>query len=231
MKNVLIVGSSSRLAISFMKKYESEYEFYGIDCKIGELKIKKENFFRCNIEQLNYNKLDEFLGKINVELDVVLFCQGVNFQKSIFNITNEEINSTFEVNVMSSIKIVSSIKNFIKNAVIIFYASQNGIVGHEDRIDYGSSKAAIIQLTKNLAIDFSKHEEYNSSFYCISPGYIDYGENIEQWATTTKLFDRNITKCGVNFLEIVDFTNYLISSGKRSLNGHNFILDNGYTIR
>lgn len=61
---------------------------------------------------------------------------------------------------------------FKEQVAIVLIGSQNGVVGHEQRIDYGPSKAALIQLAKNLTLDFEKDQEKDIKVNVVSPSYI-----------------------------------------------------------
>ena len=63
--------------------------------------------------------------------------------------TNEAWDKTFDINIKSFVFLLKSIYSSLSHRVsIVSVASQNGIVAHEDRIAYGTSKAALIHLTK-----------------------------------------------------------------------------------
>jgi 3-oxoacyl-[acyl-carrier protein] reductase len=66
------------------------------------------------------------------------------------------------------------LKNMIENKSghIINTASIAGVVGLIDRVDYSASKAALIGMSKALAMEVG---EYNVLVNCVSPGAINRG--------------------------------------------------------
>jgi NAD(P)-dependent dehydrogenase (short-subunit alcohol dehydrogenase family) len=112
-------------------------------------------------------------------------------------------------------------------------ASQNGVVGHEDRISYGTSKAALIQLSKNLTIDFAKYSEKDIRINSISPSYVHTKENEESYFNTypgKKMLERIPTRTLVPPHEVAALIDFLLSKKCKSIRGQNIIIDNGYTI-
>ena len=89
---------------------------------------------------------------------------------------------------------------------------------------YAASKAAIIQLTKYYAVNLTKH---NIRVNCISPGGIFNNQN-------TKLIKNYIKKVPLkrmaNIKEIIGSVELLLSDKSKYINGHNLIVDGGYTI-
>ena len=89
---------------------------------------------------------------------------------------------------------------------------------------YAASKAAIIQLTKYYAVHLSK---YKIRVNCISPGGIFNNQN--------KKFIKNYIKKVplkriADLYEVVNGVKILIKNESKYINGHNLIIDGGYTI-
>ena len=89
---------------------------------------------------------------------------------------------------------------------------------------YAASKAAIIQLTKYYAVHLSK---YKIRVNCISPGGIFNNQN--------KKFIKNYTKKVplkrmADLYEVVNGVKILMKNESKYINGHNLIIDGGYTI-
>ncbi len=89
---------------------------------------------------------------------------------------------------------------------------------------YAASKAAIIQLTKYYAVNLNK---YNIRVNCISPGGIFNNQN-------AKLINNYVKKVPLkrmaNINEIIGSVKLLLSNKSKYINGHNLVVDGGYTI-
>ena len=89
---------------------------------------------------------------------------------------------------------------------------------------YAASKAAIIQLTRYYAVKLS---DYNIRVNCISPGGIFNNQNKKLVKNYTKKVP---LKRMANMNEIVGSVNLLLSDKSNYINGHNLIVDGGYTV-
>jgi NAD(P)-dependent dehydrogenase (short-subunit alcohol dehydrogenase family) len=95
------------------------------------------------------------------KVDVLFNCVGFVHQGTILECEEKDFDFSFNVNVKS---MYFMIKNIIpkmikqKSGVIINVASVvSSIKGVKDRFAYGTTKAAVIGLTKSIAVDFLKH--------------------------------------------------------------------------
>jgi Tropinone reductase 1 len=91
-------------------------------------------------------------------LDIYVNNAGTNIRKKLADYTYEEINSLIEINYRTAIELSRKFYPMLrksKQANIIFISSVAGIDHIRTGAIYGSSKAAIIQLTKNLAVEWA----------------------------------------------------------------------------
>lgn len=175
MKNLLVVGSAGYLGRSYIEKNKEKYNFWGID-KVKNTScpdfIKQE--FIADVTNLNnIRKIRKKLECERIKLDSLLFSVGINPFQSFYSIDEEIWDYTFSVNLKSIVFMIKELYPLFKEQVaIVLIGSQNGVVGHEQRIDYYPSKAALIQLAKNLTLDFEKDQEKDIKVNVVSPSYI-----------------------------------------------------------
>ncbi len=116
--------------------------------------------------------IKEILEKFG-QIDILVSCVGVAVPKSFLDISANDFEKTMALNLQSAIylsKLVipEMVKN--KDGVIIYLASIAGVRGNKNLGLYGISKAGLIQLARNLAVEFGPD---NIRINTISPGMID----------------------------------------------------------
>jgi len=236
MKNLLVVGSAGYLGRSYIEKNIEKYNFWGID-KVKNTScpdfIKQE--FIADVTNLNnIRKIRKKLECERIKLDSLLFSVGINPFQSFYSIDEEIWDYTFSVNLKSIVFMIKELYPLFKEQVaIVLIGSQNGVVGHEQRIDYGPSKAALIQLAKNLTLDFEKDQEKDIKVNVVSPSYI-LNQSNKQLLTESfegkKLLKKIPLKKFVQLEDVVAAIDFLLSDRSKAIRGQNIIVDYGYTI-
>ncbi|WP_225360934.1 SDR family NAD(P)-dependent oxidoreductase [Limosilactobacillus reuteri] len=151
----------------------------------------------------------------------------------IFSISSEEWENTYNVNLKSAVFILKELLNYMSNTTsIVLVASQNGVVAHENRIDYGTSKSALIQLAKNLSVDFTHIKNKDIRINCLSPSSIENKNNQPylKSAAGKKLLQKIPYRKFVTLNDTSNAISFLLSSKSKAMRGQNLILDYGYTI-
>lgn len=191
-KVALITGSSKGIgeatAIEFAKKGYSVVINYLTDKKNAqkiasylEQEYKTETLvIKADVsdEKQVKNMVEETINKFG-KIDVLVNNAGIAIDKEFEDRTVEDWKRTLEVNTIGTFlvsKYVSEnmLKN--KNGKIINISSTNGInTLYPSSIDYDASKAAIINLTYNLAIQFAPYINVNA----VAPGWVNTPMNAE----------------------------------------------------
>lgn len=236
MENLLVVGSAGYLGRSYIEKNKEKYNFWGID-KVKNTScpdfIKKE--FIADVTNLkSIRKIRKKLEHEKVKLDSLLFSVGINPVQSFYSIDEEMWDYTFSVNLKSIVFMIKEFYPLFKEQVaIVLIGSQNGVVVHEQRIDYGPSKAALIQLAKNLTLDFEKDQEKDIKVNVVSPSYILNQSNkklLTESFEGKKLLKKIPLKKFVQLEDVVEAIDFLLSDRSKAIRGQNIIVDYGYTI-
>ena len=142
--------------------------------KIETLVIKADV---SNEEQVK-NMIQEIINKFG-RIDVLVNNAGIAIDKEFEDRTVEDWKRTLEVNTIGTFLVSkyaseNMMKN--KNGKIINVSSTNGInTFFPSSIDYDASKAAIINLTYNLAIQFAPYINVNA----VAPGWVNTEMNKE----------------------------------------------------
>lgn len=130
-----------------------------------------------NEEQVK-NMMQEIINKFG-RIDVLVNNAGIAIDKEFEDRTVEDWKRTLEVNTIGTFLVSKyASENMMKNksGKIINISSTNGInTFFPSSIDYDASKAAIINLTYNLAIQFAPYINVNA----VAPGWVNTEMNKE----------------------------------------------------
>ena len=150
----------------------------------------------------------------------------------------ESWSRVLDVNVRgcaSMVKYVGPILKKQNSGSIINIASTLGVIAMPNMCPYAASKAAVIQLTRNLALDLGA---FNIRVNSISPGLVDVpsvdamvkqsgltGEQLRHIVSSATCLKRN---CEAQ--EIANLVVFLVSDLCQFMTGANLIVDGGNTI-
>ena len=116
------------------------------------------------VEGLVKDVYDEF-GSIDVLLNIA----GYAAPDALLDTTNEDIETTFMVNVFSMIVITRECVKYMRNhpSKIVNVASTAGVTSRPGWLTYAASKAAVISMSNTLSDELA---EYQIKVYSVSPG-------------------------------------------------------------
>ena len=242
-KVVLITGSSRGLgrsiAISFAKeganviinykssKKEAEalYEIistYGQEYMCIQADVSKEDEVKSMIEQIieKYGRIDILINNAGIAIDNEFEDREVSDWKD-----------TLDTNLIGVFLTSKYAGKYMKNqeyGKIVNISSTNGIdTTYTYSIDYDASKAALINLTRNLAIEFSPNVNVNA----VAPGWIDTEMNNDlpiEYLKEEK--SKILVKRFAEPEEIANVVLFLASEKSRYIVGETIRVDGGLKI-
>lgn len=186
MKKILITGAGKRvgreLALLFAKNKWEVIIHYN-KSEQGALNTQNEivsNGGKCHIFQTDISVVSEIESKFPKAFsnfgvpDVLINNSGIFPQsKSIYEISNEDIDKALNINTKSILFISKEFAKFAKSgSKIINIHSLGSLEIWKNRIDYNLSKSAGLNLTKSLARELAP----NISVNAINPGYVELEE-------------------------------------------------------
>ena len=183
---------------------------------------------KAEIKQLVEQSL-EIYGKI----DILVSCVGVAKPNPFFDINVEDFEKTMSLNLQSAIyltKLVLPQMQQRKDGSIVYLASIAGVRGNKSIGLYGISKAGLIQLARNLAVEFGPD---NIRVNSISPGMID--TPFSQGLMSNDDFMKKrmaltpLRRVG-SVTEIAGVAVMLASKAGGFITGQNILVDGGTTI-
>lgn len=168
MKKVLITGSSKGIGKQIgLDLLDQNYFVYFNGRTLVPISTKLDwAFLQADLSEvsqlIHFTKIDE--------LDVLILNAGVTDRTKFGEITLENWNHVFNVNLTNQFFLIQDLKDKIKdNGRIIFISSISGLTTDSVSIAYGVSKAAINMLVPYLAKEFAQR---NITVNAIAPGYI-----------------------------------------------------------
>ena len=177
------------------------------------------------------NQIKEGMKRILSEkknIDVLINNAGVP-HGALFTMTSiSKLKEVYEINLFAQIKIMQLVARQMmrqKSGCIINMCSVGGIETNPGYLAYGSSKAALIWVTKSVSRELGK---YNIRVNGIAPGLIDTDMgNYKSEEELNKVLDRmSLNRVGQPE-EIAKAALYMASKDAAYMTGHIMILDGG----
>lgn len=194
-------------------------EAIGVECDIGN---------KGDIDVLFQQAISTF-GKI----DILVNCVGIAPIGSFLEINQENFEKTMALNLQSAIyltKLILPQMQAQKDGAIIYLASIAGVRGNRHLGLYGISKAGLIEMARNLAVEFGPD---NIRVNTISPGMINtpFSESLmkNEEFMKKRLAQTPLRKVG-EVEEIAGVAVMLASKAGGFITGQNIIVDGGTTI-
>lgn len=196
---------------------EKEYEIKALCIKAN---VSNEN----EVKNMIRNIINEF-GRI----DVLVNNAGVAIDKEFEDRTIDDWKQTLNVNLIAPFIVSKYVGNEMlknKSGKIINISSTNGINSFfPTTIDYDASKAGLINLTHNLAIQFAPYINVN----CVAPGWVNTDMNkdlpeelVEE--ETNRIYKKRFAEPS----EIAKVVTFLASDDAEFINDEVIKVDGGY---
>ena len=178
-KKILITGATGGIGKALVKKFLSlDGNVLATGTKIEKLDALKKEFPKINVLKFDisdHSKIEEFIENVSSQLtglDVLVNNAGINMDNLSLRMKDEEWKKVIDINLGSTFFLCKyAIKKMLKNKYgrIVNITSIVGHTGNLGQSNYAASKAAIIAMSKSLAIEYAKK---NITINCVSPGFI-----------------------------------------------------------
>lgn len=240
-KTVMITGSNRGIGKELVKIFaENEYDVWACARKQSDEfeeqlnKISVENNTCIKPVYFDLSSPEEIKSGIRTILsdkkpiDVLINNAGIAYG-SLFAMTSmEKMREVYEVNVFAQVQIMQMIaRQMMKQnkGCIINMCSVGGIETSSGYLAYGSSKAAMIWITKAVSKELGR---YNIRVNGIAPGLVDTDMgNYKSDEELQKVLDRMSIKRMGNPEEIAKAALYIASEDAGYMTGHILVLDGG----
>ena len=179
-KNIIVTGATGGIGNAIVEKlHENGANILATGTKVEKLDKLKKKFNQIKILQFDISQLDKIENFIEVgskelkgNLDCVINNAGITQDNLAIRMNLYEWKKVIDINLSSTFLICKfAIKKMLKNkkGKIINITSVVGHTGNLGQSNYTASKAAVVAMSKSLALEYAKK---NININCISPGFI-----------------------------------------------------------
>jgi len=173
------------------------------------------------------------LGRV----DVLVNNAGITLRKKAVDITAAEWETVIATNVTGTFFMSQQMGRHLigtgRPGCIINMASTYGVVGFPERAAYGISKAAIMHMTRMLAIEWAPH---GIRVNAIAPGRVETNSPMRVSTSTNPQYleaarNRVPLRRFASSEEVAEAVRYLASPGASYITGQTLFLDGGLTAQ
>ena len=191
-KVVLVTGASKGIgkatAIEFARKDYNVVINYHLDDN-GAEEVKKYIIENYDVDVMVYkadvskedevkNMVDRIVNRFG-KIDVLVNNAGIAIDTTFEDKTVENFKRTIDVNLIGAFIVAKEVGKYMikeKKGSIVNVASNNGLETYYPMsLDYDASKAAMISLTHNLAVEYAPYIRVNA----VAPGWVNTDMNKE----------------------------------------------------
>ena len=170
------------------------------------------------------------LGRI----DVLVNNAGIRCRKAFGNFSRAEFAAVLEVNLAAAFFASQAVLPAMRvqgGGRIIHVASQHGSVASEENALYGTTKAALIHLARNMAYELAPQ---GIQVNTVSPGPIATQYNLDTWGRQPGKLEMMTARVPAGRMglpeEVAEAIVFLATTRGSYIHGHDLVVDGGYVI-
>lgn len=180
-------------------------------------------------------------GVATAKPDVLFNCAGFVHHGTVLDATDEEWDFAFDLNVRSMMRMMQAVLPGMlengKGSIVNMSSALSSIIGAPNRFIYGTTKAAVIGMTKSVAVDYIKQ---GIRCNCICPGTVEspswhervkaLGEEMGSYDAALEAFvSRQPMGRVATAEEIAALVVYLASDESGFITGQPHVIDGGWS--
>jgi Tropinone reductase 1 len=175
------------------------------------------------------DKVNENWGK----LDILVNNVGTNVRKKFAEYTEQEYRQIFEANLFSAMALTQGAYPLLRNsgnASVISIASVAGATDVQSGPPYGMTKAALIQMTRHLAVEWAPHKIRVNA---VSPWYIQT-PLVQPVLSNPERLEKILARTPMGRVgqpeEVSGIVSFLAMDRASYITGQNIFVDGGMTV-
>ncbi len=168
-------------------------------------------------------------------IDILVNNAGVNVRRDAFEVTEADWDAVLDVNLKGVFFMAQAVGRVMRDqdpqgGSIINMASIMGLIGYYQRASYCSSKAGVVNLTRNLAVEWAPSKIRVNA---VCPTFVDTELTRPMFEAQPEFLDDILRRTPLGRLatpeEIAATVVYLASPGAAMVHGHALPVDGGWT--
>jgi len=167
-------------------------------------------------------------------IDVLVNNAGIRCRKPFGSFTRGDFASVVEVNLAAAFFASQAVLPAMRRqggGRIIHVASQHGSVASEENALYGTTKAALIHLARNMAYELAREGIHVNT---VSPGPVATQYNLDTWGKQQGKLEAMVSRVPAGRMgrpeEIAEAIVFLATTEGGYIHGHDLVVDGGYII-
>ncbi|QFT73488.1 SDR family oxidoreductase [Ruegeria sp. THAF33] len=243
-KNVLVTAAAQGIGLaSAIAMAREGAKVYATDIDPEKLNlIRDRNLENLEIFEMDVTNNDSIHhGVARAKPDVLFNCAGFVHHGTILDATDEEWDFAMDLNVRSMVRTTKAVLPGMLErgggSIINMSSALGSIIGAPNRFVYGTTKAAVVGLTKSVAVDFITQ---GIRCNCICPGTVDspsWRDRVdalgEQLGSREEALAQFVARQPMGRVakaeEIAALVVYLASDESAFTTGHTHIIDGGWS--
>jgi len=240
-KKALVTGGTKGIGLAITKEFlelGAEVLVIARDTKSIQGKLKNSsNLYTMDGDLTDPGFRTSLAAKIAENwgrLDILVNNVGTNVRKKFTEYSEEEYRQLFETNLFGMTELTRLTFPFLKNsghASIVNIASVAGTFDVQSGPPYGMTKAAMIQLTRHLAVEWAP---FNIRVNSVSPWYIETPLTESVLAQPDRL-EKILARTPMNRVgqpeEVAGIVTFLAMDKASYITGQNIMVDGGMSVK
>lgn len=247
MQTLVISGGSSGIGEACINKFlQNSYFVYNLDVINSSTNEESNNYTWINTDVRDPKAIQNAITQVIKEkqqIDTLIVSAGKHLSATIETTTEEQLNELVDLNLMGAFWLIrhsiKHMKESQKGNIITIGSDQCSVAKYNSTV-YGMTKAALLSLTKSIALDYAK---FNIRANCIGAGTIDtplYRNAIKKYSDKSGIaldniereeaLEQPIGRVG-NPNEVAELAYFLSQSSAAFITGALIPIDGGYTTR